>query len=139
MLENKVIALHIDDQEELLKAAEDMILKPSDIDVQDEDEKERLRQLKDMCKGFTMSDEQLQHIEKRMIMEINWGLGKDTNTTSNIKSYITYVSQLPTGRESGAYLALDLGGTKQYDRCWTFRAANLSYSMCRFRVENSKF
>ena len=46
-----------------------------------------------------------------MIMEINWGLGRDTNPTSNIKSYITYVSQLPTGREAGQYLALDLGGT----------------------------
>lgn len=44
-------------------------------------------------------------------MEINWGLGKDTNPSSNIKSYITYVSQLPTGRESGEFLALDLGGT----------------------------
>ena len=49
--------------------------------------------------------------EKRMIMEINWGLGRDTNPSSNIKSYITYVSQLPSGQESGQYLALDLGGT----------------------------
>ena len=46
-----------------------------------------------------------------MIMEINWGLGRDTNPSSNIKSYITYVSQLPSGQESGQYLALDLGGT----------------------------
>ena len=46
-----------------------------------------------------------------MIMEINWGLGRETNPTSNIKSYITYVSQLPSGREAGQYLALDLGGT----------------------------
>ena len=76
MLENEVLAIHIDDHDQLLKAAEDMILKPSDIEVEDEDEKERLSQLKKMCKGFTMSDEQLQHIEKRMIMEINWGLGK---------------------------------------------------------------
>ena len=44
-------------------------------------------------------------------MEIAWGLGRETNPTSNIKSYITYVSQLPTGREAGQYLALDLGGT----------------------------
>ena len=102
MLENKVLASHIDDQEELLKAAEDMILKPSDIEVQDEDERERLRQLREMCKGFTMSDEQLQHIEKRMMMEINWRLGRDTNTTSNIKSYITYVSQLPTGQRGSS-------------------------------------
>ena len=46
-----------------------------------------------------------------MIMEINWGLGRDTNPSSNIKSYITYVSQLPSGQESDQYLALDLGGT----------------------------
>ena len=46
-----------------------------------------------------------------MIMEINWGLGRDTNPSSNIKSYITYVSKLPSGQESGQYLALDLGGT----------------------------
>ena len=58
-----------------------------------------------------LSDDQLRQIEKRMIMEINWGLGRETNPSSNIKSYITYVSQLPTGREAGQYLALDLGGT----------------------------
>ena len=46
-----------------------------------------------------------------MIMGINWGLGRDTNPSSNIKSYITYVSDLPSGREAGEYLALDLGGT----------------------------
>ena len=60
---------------------------------------------------FYFSNEQLESIEKRMIMEIKWGLGRDTNPTSNIKSYITYVSHLPSGRESGQYLALDLGGT----------------------------
>ena len=66
------------------------------------------------------SDEQLQHIEKRMIMEINWGLGRDTNLSSNIKSYITYVSSLPSGQEEGEYLALDLGGTN-------FRSAECRY------------
>ena len=62
----------------------------------------------------------MQHIEKRMIMEINWGLGRDTNLSSNIKSYITYVSSLPSGREEGEYLALDLGGTN-------FRSAECQY------------
>ena len=33
------------------------------------------------------------------------------NKTANIKSFVTYVTQLPTGEESGKYLALDLGGT----------------------------
>ena len=111
MMENKILDLHLDHQSDLLKAAEDMILKPSDIETEDEDQKNRLDKLKDLCKGFTLSDVQLKHIETRMIMEINWGLGRHTNSSSNIKSYITYVSQLPTGRENGAYLALDLGGT----------------------------
>ena len=26
--------------------------------------------------------------------KVNWGLGADTNASSNIKSYITYVSQV---------------------------------------------
>ena len=44
-------------------------------------------------------------------MEIKWGLGRETNPNSNIKSYITYVSKLPSGNETGDFLALDLGGT----------------------------
>ena len=58
-----------------------------------------------------------------MIMEINWGLGRDTNPSSNIKSYITYVSKLPSGQESGQYLALDLGGTN-------FRVLLVSTVLC---------
>ena len=46
-----------------------------------------------------------------MIDEIHRGLNKNTNKTANIKSFVTYVTQLPTGEESGKYLALDLGGT----------------------------
>ena len=60
---------------------------------------------------FLFSDDQLRQIEKRMTMEIKWGLGRETNPNSNIKSYITYVSKLPSGNETGDFLALDLGGT----------------------------
>ena len=58
-----------------------------------------------------MTDDHLKHIEKRMVDEINRGLNKNTNQDANIKSFVTYVTQLPTGRESGKFLALDLGGT----------------------------
>ena len=34
-----------------------------------------------------------------------------TNPTANIKCYVTYVTRLPTGKEEGQFLALDLGGT----------------------------
>merc|ERR1712212_739261 len=111
MIENRILDLHLDDQDDLQKAAEDLILRPSDVEIECEEQKRRFDQLKDLCKGFTLNDIQLKHIETRMVQEINWGLGRHTNPSSNIKSYITYVSQLPTGREHGAYLALDLGGT----------------------------
>ena len=42
---------------------------------------------------------------------MNRGLGKDTNPSANVKSFVTYVHELPTGRENGQFLALDLGGT----------------------------
>jgi len=95
----------------LHRAVEGILLTPDNVHVENEEEATRFSAVADLCSNFPLSDEQLQHIEKRMIMEINWGLGQDTNPSSNIKSYITYVSQLPTGRESGEYLALDLGGT----------------------------
>jgi len=111
MVENKILDLHLGDHDDIVKAAEELILRPSDVETEDEDQKWRLEQAKDLCKGFMLNDAQLKHIETRMVQEINWGLGRHTNPSSNIKSYITYVSQLPTGRESGTYLALDLGGT----------------------------
>ena len=92
-------------------ASSEVLLSPEPVSPRTEEEQLKLSQVQEMCADFSLSDEQLQHIEKRMIMEINWGLGRHTNSTSNIKSYITYVSQLPTGREAGQYLALDLGGT----------------------------
>ena len=111
MLEHKIFNLHMNNHDELLKVAEEMILRPTQIEAEDIEFKEKLNELKELCKGFHLNDEQLRHIEKRMVMEINWGLGRFTNPSSNIKSYITYVSDLPTGKESGTYLALDLGGT----------------------------
>jgi len=111
MIENRIIDLHLDNQDELQRAAEEMILRPSYVETEVEEERGRLNELKDLCKGFLLNDIQLKHIETRMEQEINWGLGRHTNSSSNIKSYITYVSKLPTGRESGTYLALDLGGT----------------------------
>ena len=46
-----------------------------------------------------------------MVDEIHRGLNKSTHQNANIKSYITYVTKLPTGQESGTFIALDLGGT----------------------------
>ena len=33
-------------------------------------------------------------VQRQTSSKVNWGLGADTNASSNIKSYITYVSQV---------------------------------------------
>jgi len=71
----------------------------------------RVEILEEMTNRFELSPEHLKHFEKRMVDEINRGLDKRTHKDANVKSFVTYVSKLPTGRESGNYLALDLGGT----------------------------
>jgi len=95
----------------ILQVAESILMKPSLPSPDSIKDKGKIDQLKKLCQDFYLTDEQLKHIEKRMITEVNWGLGRETNPTSNIKSYITYVSELPSGREHGRFLALDLGGT----------------------------
>ena len=67
--------------------------------------------LSKLTSKFTLTDPHLLHIEARMMDEVNRGLSRDTNPAANVKSFITYVHELPTGRESGKFLALDLGGT----------------------------
>ena len=47
----------------------------------------------------------------RMRGAIEKGLGKSSHPTSTVKCFPTYVKELPSGCESGKYLALDLGGT----------------------------
>uniref|UniRef100_A0A2S2PT44 Phosphotransferase n=1 Tax=Schizaphis graminum TaxID=13262 RepID=A0A2S2PT44_SCHGA len=48
---------------------------------------------------------------KDMDKSIRNGLGKETNSSSVVKCYVTYVQDLPNGTERGKFLALDLGGT----------------------------
>ncbi|XP_067631866.1 hexokinase type 2 [Eurosta solidaginis] len=67
--------------------------------------------LKDFLKEFSISDSQLQEIYKRFTSEIRNGLSKTTQPQADIKCYMTYVQDLPTGDEKGDFLALDLGGT----------------------------
>ena len=43
--------------------------------------------------------------------ELVKGLAASTNRSSDLKMYPTFVYDLPTGKESGDILALDLGGS----------------------------
>ncbi|KAH8358921.1 hypothetical protein KR093_003250 [Drosophila rubida] len=65
----------------------------------------------EICQKFDISEEQMREIVHRLTKEINMGLAKDTHPRAVVKCFITYVQDLPTGKERGKYLALDLGGT----------------------------
>lgn len=57
---------------------------------------------------FTVSDEKLRGITKHFIHELEKGLSKEGG---NIPMIPGWVLDYPTGKESGKYLAIDLGGT----------------------------
>lgn len=67
--------------------------------------------IREICQDLVLSDETLIKIRDLLNAEIERGLGKETNPSATIKCFPTYVRHLPTGQESGKFLALDLGGT----------------------------
>ena len=58
------------DSSELVRAAERFLLQPTKTEAKDAKEAARLRSVHEMCEQFLLTDEQLQHIEERMVMEV---------------------------------------------------------------------
>ena len=58
------------DSSELVRAAERFLLQPTKTEAKDAKEAARLRSVQEMCEQFLLTDEQLQHIEERMVMEV---------------------------------------------------------------------
>ncbi|XP_006870843.1 PREDICTED: hexokinase-2 [Chrysochloris asiatica] len=61
--------------------------------------------------SLKLSHEQLLEIKRRMKVEMERGLRKDTHASAPVKMLPTYVCDTPDGTEKGDFLALDLGGT----------------------------
>ncbi|XP_032516625.1 hexokinase type 2 isoform X4 [Danaus plexippus] len=74
-----------------------------------------MRQARDIireeCEVFHLSDKQLKEIMSRLHNDLLKGLGKDSHANAIVKCWITYIQDLPNGKERGKFLALDLGGT----------------------------
>ena len=70
LLENRMVGLNNVGSEELLRAAEQFLLQPTRTEAKDATEATRLRLVQEMCSEFLLTDEQLQHIEERMVMEV---------------------------------------------------------------------
>uniref|UniRef100_A0A3B4E5T8 Hexokinase-2 n=1 Tax=Pygocentrus nattereri TaxID=42514 RepID=A0A3B4E5T8_PYGNA len=61
--------------------------------------------------SMRFSDETLRDIMSRFRMEMEKGLGRDTNPTATVKMLPTFVRSIPDGSEKGDFIALDLGGS----------------------------
>ncbi|PWA30684.1 hypothetical protein CCH79_00009277 [Gambusia affinis] len=72
---------------------------------------DQARQIQETLAEFRLSKGQLLEVKKRMRMEIERGLKKETHKEATVKMLPTFVRSTPDGTENGDFLALDLGGT----------------------------
>ncbi|XP_055706161.1 hexokinase type 2 isoform X2 [Phlebotomus papatasi] len=70
-----------------------------------------IKEIKQQCEELELTDEKTKTFMTRILAEINRGLKKETHAEADIKCFVTYVQDLPNGKETGEFLALDLGGT----------------------------
>ncbi|KAH8247243.1 hypothetical protein KR038_000877 [Drosophila bunnanda] len=84
-------------------------------------------------KGFMLEDEKLIQVVERLAKELKMGLARDTHPRAAVKCFVTYVQDLPTGKERGKFLALDLGGS-------TFRVLLVTLlGESDFHIESNSF
>ncbi|XP_050679152.1 hexokinase type 2 isoform X3 [Leptidea sinapis] len=69
------------------------------------------QKIREECEVFHISDKQIREIMSRLHTDILKGLGRDSHADAIVKCWITYIQDLPNGKERGKFLALDLGGT----------------------------
>lgn len=69
------------------------------------------RKCRALMQEFKLEHSQLLEINRRFLNELERGLCKRTHSQADVKCFVTFVQDLPTGEEIGRYMALDLGGT----------------------------
>ncbi len=69
------------------------------------------RQIEDLCRDLVINNDHISRMERALRAAIDRGLARATHDEATVKCFPTYVRQLPSGCESGQFLALDLGGT----------------------------
>jgi hexokinase len=102
------------------------------IGVENDTEYHISNELREKCKELIIDNSQLEEYKKKLLNDLNKGLGKKTHPTSIVKCFITYVQDLPDGTEDGKFLALDLGGTN-------FRVLLIELSKNHFEMRSKIF
>lgn len=54
-------------------------------------------QIREQCEELILTDEKMEELMKRFMVEINRGLSKKTHKEADIRCYVTYVQDLPNG------------------------------------------
>lgn len=67
--------------------------------------------IREECEVLQLSDKQIKEIMSRLHNDLLKGLSKQNHDKAMVKCFITYIQDLPNGKERGKFLALDLGGT----------------------------
>ena len=63
--------------------------------------------LEEVLRPFVITNELLEKFVQAFSRDLQKGLKKSTNGEADMKSFPTYVSKLPTGKERGRYLVSD--------------------------------
>jgi len=72
---------------------------------------ETRRKIEDLCRDLVVNNDHIHCVEQRMRVAFDQGLSRVGNEKASVKCFPTYVRYLPSGEETGKFLALDLGGT----------------------------
>ncbi|KAH8311125.1 hypothetical protein KR044_004501, partial [Drosophila immigrans] len=64
-----------------------------------------------LCKLFSLTHDNLVTIRNAMAKEVLQGLGRETHSRASIPCFLSYVQNVPTGRERGRFLALEMWPT----------------------------
>lgn len=86
------------------------------------------------CNKFYLDDDALLTVQATLIDELKKGLSESTHSSAEVKCYITYVHDLPTGEERGKFLALDLGGTNFRVLCVTLKEGSSDMSVATYDI-----
>ena len=68
-------------------------------------------EVRNILRPFQLTDEQLRRVMANLNTEMTNGLKSDDRTNNDLAMFPTYVHHGPSGRESGEYLVVDLGGS----------------------------
>ncbi|KAL6732132.1 hypothetical protein Aduo_002925 [Ancylostoma duodenale] len=70
-----------------------------------------LERIQECCRSLVLTDAQLHRMMIAFERSMEEGLAKETASKAAVKMLPSYVRAVPNGKESGDFLALDLGGT----------------------------